>query len=48
MRELDNVIEHAMILNDGDWITPTICRARCARRAAAGAENDNLREALRA
>jgi DNA-binding NtrC family response regulator len=49
VRELDNVIEHTMILGDGDWITssdlPRALRAVADLPAAAG---DNLREALRA
>jgi transcriptional regulator with PAS, ATPase and Fis domain len=49
VRELDNVIEHAMILGDGDWITvndlPRALRADADLPVPAG---DNLREALRA
>jgi DNA-binding NtrC family response regulator len=48
VRELDNAIEHAMILGDGEWIT-----ARDLPRSVHGAEEplppvgDELREALR-
>ena len=50
VRELDNVIEHSMILGDGDWITlddlpSSIRRDTVASHLPAG---DNLREALRA
>lgn len=49
VRELDNVIEHAMILGDGDWITikdlPRALQQNVSVPAAAG---DNLRDALRA
>ncbi len=49
VRELDNVVEHAMILGDGDWITladlPRSLRNEDALAVPAG---DNLREALRA
>jgi two-component system response regulator PilR (NtrC family) len=49
VRELDNVIEHAMILGEGDWITladlPRGLRDDGALAVPAG---DNLREALRA
>jgi transcriptional regulator with PAS, ATPase and Fis domain len=49
VRELDNVIEHAMILGDGDWITvrdlPRALQQDMPPEAAVG---DNLREALRA
>jgi DNA-binding NtrC family response regulator len=30
VRELDNVIEHAMILGNGEWIQPPTSRARSA------------------
>jgi len=48
VRELDNVIEHAMILSDGDWVT--INDLPRAMRAVADlpAPGDNLREAVRA
>jgi len=49
VRELDNVIEHAMILGDGDWITvenlPRALRSAVEVPVAAG---DNLRDAMRA
>jgi two-component system response regulator PilR (NtrC family) len=49
VRELDNVIEHAMILADGDWITPDdLPRGLRPDAPPTGAESDNLREALRA
>ena len=48
VRELDNVIEHAMILADGDWITPDDLPRALRPDTPAAAENDNLREALRA
>jgi len=48
VRELDNVIEHAMILSEGDWITiqdlPSSLRTREDVLPAVG---DDLREALR-
>lgn len=48
VRELDNVIEHAMILADGDWITaedlPASLRSREVEMPVVG---DNLRDALR-
>jgi DNA-binding NtrC family response regulator len=49
VRELDNVIEHAMILGDSDWITikdlPRPLQQEVGLPIPAG---DNLREALRA
>ncbi|MEO8601357.1 MAG: sigma-54 dependent transcriptional regulator [bacterium] len=49
VRELENVIERAMILGDGDWITtqdlPRALRASLDVPAPAG---DNLRDAMRA
>ena len=49
VRELDNVIEHTMILGDGDWITindlPRALRVDAELPLPA---SDNLREALRA
>ena len=49
VRELDNVIEHAMILGEGDWITvqalPRALQQEVGLPAPAG---DNLRDALRA
>jgi len=48
VRELDNVIEHAMILAEGDWITvedlPAALRSRDPDLPTVG---DDLREALR-
>jgi two-component system response regulator PilR (NtrC family) len=48
VRELDNVIEHAMILGDGEWITvddlPRGLRPETEKLPA----TDNLRDALRA
>jgi len=49
VRELDNVIEHAMILGDGEWITPAdLPRPFRQGDAPAPAVGDDLREALRA
>jgi DNA-binding NtrC family response regulator len=49
VRELDNVIEHSMILGEGDWITmrdlPRSLQQEVGLPMPAG---DNLREALRA
>lgn len=48
VRELDNVIEHAMILAEGDWITVAdLPAALRARELALPAVGDDLREALR-
>ncbi len=48
VRELDNVIEHAMILAEGDWITvEDLPAALRARELALPAVGDDLREALR-
>ena len=49
VRELDNVIEHAMILGEGDWITPADLPRALKGDAAVEASpaNDDLREALR-
>jgi two-component system response regulator PilR (NtrC family) len=48
VRELDNVIEHAMILGEGDWITPAdLPRALQGDGGDDGPANDDLREALR-
>jgi DNA-binding NtrC family response regulator len=51
VRELDNVIEHAMILGDADWITindlPRALRAD-ADPDALLAESESLRDAMRA
>jgi two-component system response regulator PilR (NtrC family) len=50
VRELDNVIEHAMILGEGDWITPAdLPRAlKSTDGAAIVTATDDLREAVRA
>ncbi|MGD9765416.1 MAG: sigma-54-dependent transcriptional regulator [Candidatus Binatia bacterium] len=49
VRELDNVIEHAMILGDGDWLTMgELPRALRAAVDVAPAVGDGLRDALRA
>jgi len=50
VRELDNVIEHAMILGDGDWITvAALPRSLRPDAGVALAEvSDNLRQALHA
>ncbi len=48
VRELDNVIEHAMILGEGDWITAAdLPRAMKADATIPIAPSDDLREALR-
>jgi len=48
VRELDNVIEHAMILGNGEWITTTdLPRALRETEEALPAVGDELREALR-
>jgi two-component system response regulator PilR (NtrC family) len=48
VRELDNVIEHAMILGEGDWITVAdLPRALKPEDVVSAAVGDNLREALR-
>jgi len=48
VRELDNVIEHAMILGDGDWITvENLPRGLQQNAGAPMPVGDNLREALR-
>ena len=51
VRELDNVIEHALILSDGDWLTvedlPRAVRGVAGEPAAADTP-DSLRDALRA
>ncbi len=49
VRELDNVIEHAMILGEGDWISPAdLPRALKTDGVMAMPASDDLREALRA
>jgi DNA-binding NtrC family response regulator len=48
VRELDNVIEHAMILGDGDWVTVAdLPRALKPEVGIALPVGDDLREALR-
>jgi len=48
VRELDNVIEHAMILGDGDWITAAdLPRALQQNLEIAPPAGDHLRDALR-
>jgi DNA-binding NtrC family response regulator len=49
IRELDNVIEHAMIVGDGDWITADDLPARVAESAAKdnGVVGDDLKAAMR-
>ncbi len=49
IRELENAIEHAMILGDGEWITPAdLPRAVAQEGAALPAVGDNLKDAIRA
>jgi DNA-binding NtrC family response regulator len=49
VRELDNVIEHAMILGDGEWITARdLPRSLPHGGSELPALGDNLRDALRA
>jgi len=49
VRELDNVIEHAMILGNGEWILPQdLPRALRDREDALPPVGDDLRQALRA
>jgi DNA-binding NtrC family response regulator len=49
VRELDNAIEHAMIVGDGEWITPQhLPRSVNAELATVASAGDDLREALRA
>ncbi|MFN8545823.1 MAG: sigma-54 dependent transcriptional regulator [Candidatus Binatia bacterium] len=49
VRELDNVIEHAMILGDGEWIAPSdLPRGLRENTDALPPVGDDLREALRA
>jgi DNA-binding NtrC family response regulator len=48
VRELDNVIEHAMILGEGDWITAAdLPRAMKGDANGPAPATDDLREALR-
>src|SRR5262249_4000246 len=49
VRELDNAIEHAMIVGDGEWITiADLPRNMNAELAPPSEMGDDLREALRA
>ena len=49
VRELDNVIEHSMILGDGDWITmKELPRAMRAETDLPPMSGDSLRDAMRA
>jgi DNA-binding NtrC family response regulator len=49
VRELDNVIEHAMILGNGEWITvPDLPRSLRESDDTLPPVGDELREALRA
>ena len=49
VRELDNVIEHAMILGDGEWITiADLPRALRDETQPLPPVGDDLRDALRA
>ncbi len=51
VRELDNVIEHAMILGNGDWITVRDLPRALQQDIGVGVDltdTDNLREAVRA
>jgi len=49
VRELDNVVEHAMIVGEGDWITlADLPRALKPEAGIAVPVGDNLRDALRA
>jgi transcriptional regulator with PAS, ATPase and Fis domain len=48
VRELDNAIEHAMIVGDGEWITPSdLPRAVSPALAPEPTTGDDLREAMR-
>jgi len=49
VRQLDNVIEHAMILGDGEWIHPTHLPSDLLHQSdGAIASGDSLRDAIRA
>ena len=49
VRELDNVLERAMILGNGEWITPAdLPRSEMQEKAHLVALSDNLREAVQA
>jgi transcriptional regulator with PAS, ATPase and Fis domain len=48
VRELDNAIEHAMIVGEGEWITPQdLPRAVSHELAPEATAGDDLREAMR-
>jgi len=48
IRELDNAIEHAIIVGDGEWVTPADLPRSVHREAAVETTSgDDLREALR-
>lgn len=47
VRELDNVIEHAMILAEGDWITAADLPRALKGNAVPAPASDDLREAMR-
>ena len=49
VRELDNVLERAMILGTGEWITPAdLPRGEAQEQASLRSLSDNLKEALQA
>jgi DNA-binding NtrC family response regulator len=49
VRELDNVLERAMILGNGEWITPAdLPRGDVQAQATPHSSSDNLKEALHA
>ncbi len=49
VRELDNVLERAMILGNGEWITPAdLPRGEAQEQASLRSLSDNLKEALQA
>ncbi|HEV8714956.1 MAG TPA: helix-turn-helix domain-containing protein, partial [Candidatus Binatia bacterium] len=49
VRELDNVLERAMILGTGEWITPAdLPRGETQERVSLMSFSDNLKEALQA
>jgi DNA-binding NtrC family response regulator len=48
VRELDNAIEHAMIVGEGEWITPPdLPRSVSPQLAPDPATGDDLRDAMR-
>jgi DNA-binding NtrC family response regulator len=48
VRELDNAIEHAMIVGDAEWITPADLPRSVNQELAPESAGDDLRDALRA